>query len=47
MEYPNNYSSHTEELPDGQLMSGTVLFVSLVLMNVILLLNWLGFISIT
>ena len=44
MEYPNNFSS-TKEYANDQLISGSVLLGALVVVNIVLLLNWLGFIS--
>ena len=45
MEYPDEYRGHAEGLECSQLKSGIVLFVALALMNILMLLNWLGVIS--
>ena len=47
MKYQTNYTAPKDELTDSQLISGTVLLVSLVILNAILLLNWFGYIAIT
>ncbi len=44
MNYPDN-CSNAEDYADDQLISGTVFLAALILMNVILLLNWLGYLS--
>jgi len=44
MDYPNKIG-RTEEYVDDQLISGTVLLGALIIVNAILLLNWLGIIS--
>ena len=45
-EYRNDQIAHAESLPDGRLITGSVLLIALILMNVILLLNWFGYVSI-
>ena len=46
MDIQNNQIHQTENIVDSRLVTGSVLFVALILMNVILLLDWFGYISI-
>ena len=46
MKHPHDYSVSGEEFAESQLISGTVLLVFLVLLNVILMLDWFGYLSI-
>lgn len=45
MKHPHDYTV-SEEFAESQLISGTVLLVFLVLLNVILMLDWFGYLSI-
>ncbi len=45
MEYPNNLETGTEELSNDDMVAGLVLMFMLVLMNAVLLLDFLGIIS--
>ncbi len=45
MKHPHDYSV-SDEFAESQLISGTVLLVFLVLLNVILMLDWFGYLSI-
>ena len=46
MKYADDYAVSGEEFAEGQLVSGTVFLVVLVLLNVILFLDWFGYLSI-
>jgi hypothetical protein len=47
MNYHAPVDRETDDIARNQLISGTVLVVALLIMNVLLLLNWLGIIQLT
>ena len=46
MKFTDEYFASGKEIADSQLVSGAVLFVFIVLLNLILLLDWFGYLSI-
>ncbi len=46
MKYTDEYFASGEEIAESQLVSGVVLLVFLVLLNIILVLDWFGYLSI-